>query len=347
VVPREFLVSYVVANVLGVGVLMLAFRRPRLVRWFWAAVFAWAASVNVLTSVRTPWEYMVYAALTPAEAYRGFIEGWVSQHVRPMVLSIAAGQIVIALLLVRGSQARRTGVVGATIFLLAIAPLGVGSAFPFGLTAIASLLVMERGLAAMRRPGLSPAARFVPAPDARDEHCIDVAAPAAVVFDTATHLDLLSEAVPAALVRARAALVGDRPVVRRPAGLVAETLGLGWGVLHCEPGRTLVMGAVARPWARDVTFTAVEPESFASHAAPDLVKIVWTLEVEARGLERSRFRTETRVAATDAAARRHFRWYWLLFGSGIRLIRWSVLRAVRRDAQRRFGVTGPAVGAAA
>jgi hypothetical protein len=40
-------------------------------------------------------------------------------------------------------------VLGASFFLLAIAPLGIGSGFPFSVIAIASLLVMEWGL----RPG--------------------------------------------------------------------------------------------------------------------------------------------------------------------------------------------------
>jgi hypothetical protein len=346
-VPREFLVPYLVANALGLAVLGLAFWRPRVVRWFWVGVFVWAAAVNTVTAVRTPWEYLAYGALTPSAAYRAFIEGWFSGHIPEVVLAIAAGQLTLAFLLTRRDADRRLGVVGATIFLLAIAPLGVGSGFPFGLTAIASLLVMERGLAGQRRRGASPAARFVPAPDASDEHGIDVAAPAEVVFETATRLDLLSEPVPAALVRLRAALIGDRPVVRKPRGLVAETLALGWGVLHYEPGRTLVMGAVARPWARDVTFSAVAPEAFAAFAEPDLVKIVWTLEAEPIGAGRARFRTETRVAATEARSRRRFRWYWLAFGTGIRLIRWSALRAVRREAERRVRTRAPAVSSAA
>jgi hypothetical protein len=35
-------------------------------------------------------------------------------------------------------------VLGAIIFLMAIAPLGVGSAFPFSLTFIAAIVVMDR-----------------------------------------------------------------------------------------------------------------------------------------------------------------------------------------------------------
>jgi hypothetical protein len=128
----------------------------------------------------------------------------------------------------------------------------------------------------------------------------------------------------------------DRLGPRATRGLVAEMLALGWGVLSYSAGRTLVMGAVARPWTRDVTFTAVDPYEFASFAEPGLVKIVWTLEAEPRGRALTRFRTETRTQATDLEARRRFRWYWRAVSGGIRVIRWRLLRVLRREAERRY-----------
>ena len=66
-----------------------------------------------------------------------------------------------------------------------------------------------------------------------------------------------------------------------------------------------------------------------------MVKIAWTLEVEPLAPARTRFRTQTRVVATDDAARRKFRRYWRMFGMGIVLIRLLLLPAVRREAERR------------
>jgi hypothetical protein len=120
----------------------------------------------------------------------------------------------------------------------------------------------------------------------------------------------------------------------KPLGIVAETMVLGWGLLAHTPCRAIVMGAAARPWTRNVTFRTIPREEFASFAEPDFVKIVWTLEADPIGPARTHFRTETRVEPTDAAARRKFFWYWLVFGVGIRVIRWSMLRALRRKAQR-------------
>jgi hypothetical protein len=231
-------------------------------------------------------------------------------------------------------DARRLGVASAAVFLLAIAPLGVGSGFPFSLTAIASLLVMERRL----RPApahATPAAEFIPRPDVHDHHEIVINAPADLVFFDATRLDVESMPIVRTIFRIRGWLMRDTfEAPHRPLGIVADMMVLGWGLLAHTPCRTIVMGAAARSWTRDVTFRTIAPEDYTAFAEPDYVKIVWTLEAEPIGPERTRFRTETRVEATDASVRRKFFWCWLAFGIGIRFIRWNMLRALRRKAIR-------------
>jgi hypothetical protein len=102
-----------------------------------------------------------------------------------------------------------------------------------------------------------------------------------------------------------------------------------------------VRGAVARPWESNVTFTPVAPERFVDFAEPDLVKIAWTLEAEALAPARTRFVTETRAVATDAAARKRFLRYWGAVRIGILMIRWFLLPAVRREAERRWRASPP------
>jgi hypothetical protein len=63
-------------------------------------------------------------------------------------------------------------------------------------------------------------------------------------------------------------------------------------------------------------------------------KIAWTLEALPLGPERTRFSTETRVATTDAGARRKFLRYWRFVRPGVILIRVFLLRAIRRAAER-------------
>ena len=330
-IPQEYLVMYLVANAIGLVLLELGYWTPRVARWAWIGIFVWAAAINTITAAVEPWVYLAYGGLTPSAWYQDFINGWFSRHIPEVVTSIAAGQLTIAILLTGHERARRLGVWGASIFLLAIAPLGVGSGFPFSLSAIASLVIMERRLRPMREH--SPAAGFMPAPDAYDAHEIVIRAPADVVFDSAANIDLGTLPIVRAIFWLRSALIGDTPVDRVPQGIVAETQSLGWGVLDYEPGRMIVMGAATRPWQKNVTFRAIEPSRFVEFAEPNLVKIVWTIEADALDPGLTRLRTETRAQATDVGARRKFALYWIAFNMGIHFIRWSMLRAVRRDAE--------------
>jgi hypothetical protein len=178
--------------------------------------------------------------------------------------------------------------------------------------------------------------RFLPRPDVRERHETLVKAPAAVVFDVAMHFDLLSLFPVRAIFWLREKVLGATSRPRTPQGIVAETMGLGWGILSHRQGRTLVMGAATRPWEADVTFRRIPAEQFTEFAEPDLVKICWTLEADPLGGALTRFATETRVAATDEGSRRKFLRYWRWAGFGIVAIRWLLLPAIRRAAERRF-----------
>lgn len=176
--------------------------------------------------------------------------------------------------------------------------------------------------------------QFIPAWDVRTCHETIVQAPAATVFAVAEHFDL--QAIP--LVRAifwlrEKIMAASNSPPRRPAGLVAETKSLGWGELARQPGRELVMGAVTQPWVADVRFTAVPPDDFLGYAESGRVKIVWTLEAMPIEPTLTLFRTETRVRATDMAAREKFLRYWRFARFGIFVIRWLHLPALRRAAE--------------
>lgn len=179
--------------------------------------------------------------------------------------------------------------------------------------------------------------RFMPQVDVTERHETLVHAPADIVFDTARNFDLQSIPLVRAMFWLRALVLG---AARPPAdlfakGLVAETTSMGWGILAERPGRELAVGSVTQPWKGEVVFAPVAPDRFVAHSAPDMVKIVWTLEAEPLGPALTRFRTETRVFATDEGARKKFRRYWRIFGAGIVLIRWLLLPALRRKAEGR------------
>jgi hypothetical protein len=179
--------------------------------------------------------------------------------------------------------------------------------------------------------------RFMPRTDIRTRHEILVEAPAPLVLEVARTYDLQSHPLVRAIFWLRTKLLrARRPAAWRSQGLAADMLRMGWGRLAEEPDRYLVAGATCQPWMGDVVFTPIPAERFAAFADPDQVKIAWTLEVEAIEPTRTRFATETRAVATDEGARRKFQRYWRLFGIGIRMIRWLMLPAMRREAERRW-----------
>lgn len=178
--------------------------------------------------------------------------------------------------------------------------------------------------------------QFIPKGEIRERCQTVVAAPAELVFEVAAEMDLRSISLVAAIFRLREILLRAHPPKRRPQGLVAETVALGWGRLAERPGRELVMGAVTQPWRGDVVFRSVPPDRFRTFAEPELVKIAWTLETEPLDGTHTRLATETRAVSTDDSARRRFRRYWRFAGLFIVLIRWLALPAMRRTAERRF-----------
>ena len=188
--------------------------------------------------------------------------------------------------------------------------------------------------------------RFIPAWDIRTCHETIVQAPASTVFAVAEHFDLQSIPLVKAIFWLRGWILGaSKTPPRRPAGLVEETKSLGWGELSRTTGRELVMGAATQPWQADVKFAAVPPRDFLGYAEPDRVKIVWTLEAIPIEPALTLFRSETRVRATDAAARERFLKYWRFARFGIVLMRWLHLPALRRAAELQYrlqatGATG-------
>ncbi len=175
----------------------------------------------------------------------------------------------------------------------------------------------------------------MPTYEAVERHRRFVRAPAPVTLAAATEMDLFESPVIRGIFTARAVILGATPDARERAGLLADVLAFGWGVLAERPGREVVVGAVTKPWEPNVTFRAIAPDDFAAFAEPDYVKIVWTLRADPVGDSYSIFRTETRAVATDEAARRKFRLYWAAFSPGIWLIRRLSLGPLQRDAERR------------
>lgn len=182
---------------------------------------------------------------------------------------------------------------------------------------------------------------FMPVYDIAERHHIDVAAPADVTFGALMDMNLEDSALVRTIFKGRQLLMGAEPDSKTNGrSLVEITRELGWVILAEVPGHEIVAGAVTRPWEANVVFRGIPSDHFAAFKEPDYVKIVWTLRADGVDAVRSVARTETRAVATDAGARRKFRWYWARFSAGIVLIRELSLSLVKKQAERRARVIG-------
>jgi len=121
---------WVGTNVAGLVLVLLGFAYPRLTRWLFVTLFAGAGVFNAFTALHAPESYVEGFAKLAVPAYRSFIEGPFAQHATAFVLSIALGQVLVAAMIAKGERWLARGAFGAVVFLVAISPLGVGSAFP-------------------------------------------------------------------------------------------------------------------------------------------------------------------------------------------------------------------------
>lgn len=125
-----YLIAYVVSNAFALLLLFFSWKHMKLSRLLFFFLFGWASWVNWTTALNSPDDYLGYADLALLPFYRNFIEGWFSRHIGLVIGIIGTSQALIAISLLARGVLYKIGVIGGTVFLLAIMPLGVGSAFP-------------------------------------------------------------------------------------------------------------------------------------------------------------------------------------------------------------------------
>lgn len=141
---ETYFIPWLISNIAGFVLLLAASKTPRLARGLFALLFGWACWMNLTTALNTPEVYQEYASMSIGP-YSDFIQGWFKEHTTPLVTAIAVAQGLIALGMLLKDWFVKLACIGAIIFLLSIAPLGVGAGFPFSLTvSIAAYLIIRK-----------------------------------------------------------------------------------------------------------------------------------------------------------------------------------------------------------
>jgi hypothetical protein len=182
--------------------------------------------------------------------------------------------------------------------------------------------------------------------DVSKRHRISIRATQERVFDALVRYDFGESRVTQVLM----ALRGYGARVRRanaqaPATLSESLARFGFTLLAEAPGEEIVFGLVGQFWRPSGglrTLTAVE---FGEFHEPGFAKAAWNLRVTGSGLHmphggsglhmpHCELSTETRVLCSGDATRRKFLLYWRVVEPFSGLIRWSLLRGVKRAAER-------------
>jgi hypothetical protein len=137
------IVPYLISQAVSLMILFVAWKHARWARWLFFILFFWASATNMYLGITNPGVYLEYADMA-IPVYRDFINGWFTDYKHIIIPLIAIGQLSIAVgILLRGIWIK-LACVGSIVFLLSIAPLLVGSAFPFSMTvSVAAVLIYK------------------------------------------------------------------------------------------------------------------------------------------------------------------------------------------------------------
>lgn len=105
-----------------------------------------------------------------------------------------------------------------------------------------------------------------------------------------------------------------------------------------EPGVEMVVGLISQPWKLrgGAAHRIVDARDFVAFSQPGFTKVAMNFSFHPVDGS-TRVATETRILATDPDTRTRFRRYWRVVRIGSGIIRWDLLRAIKRRAERALG----------
>jgi hypothetical protein len=179
---------------------------------------------------------------------------------------------------------------------------------------------------------------IVPFYDVSSRHTISVAATPALVYQAARQVNLGRPAVVRVLMGLRSIPAWFGTAFRshhRPLEIGNERRigSLGFTLIAESEGEEFVLGIMGRFWTPTGDLVPGSAEDFRKPPPPGLAQAVWSFRVAPSGAG-SALSTETRVRCGDAATRRKFLRYWWIIRPGSGLIRASMLRMIRSEAER-------------
>jgi hypothetical protein len=177
--------------------------------------------------------------------------------------------------------------------------------------------------------------RWLPEFDVSKRHAIRIRAGRERVFQELLRYDFRTSWSTRVLMRLRGyGSRARRARTERSATLPESLARFGFTPLEEDPGREMVFGLVGRFWLAKGDLRTASADEFPAFREPGFAKAVWNLLLEEDGPGMTRLSTETRVLCFGDATRRKFLLYWRVVEHFSGVIRWSLLRGVRREAEK-------------
>ena len=139
-----YIVPYLITNSLFILCIAAAIWKPIYSRIFLLLVFLSASVFNSINTFTDPESYLVFGQLSFHNFYSDFIYGSFARNIKIYIFAISAGQMLIAAGLVLRRHYTWIACLGGITFGFAIAPLGIGSAFPSTVFMALAFLILLR-----------------------------------------------------------------------------------------------------------------------------------------------------------------------------------------------------------
>jgi hypothetical protein len=185
--------------------------------------------------------------------------------------------------------------------------------------------------------------QFLPEYHFSETHATGVNAPAEVVFKAIKQVDMSGSRLIKGLLALRLLPYvfkpGKKPDIHSAITL-DDFIKMGFIKLADLFPEEMVLGLAGQFWKPTVQLRAIPPDRFRHFNRPGFCKAVWNIQVCPDGSGRARLSTTTRVQCMGTKARVLFACYWGIIRPFSGLIRKTLLRLIRREAEQVNGGAG-------
>lgn len=139
---QDTFIPFIISNAGAIVIFWFSVGNKGLAKSLLSVLFIGAAIFNAYTSLANPASYRDFVDTAVLEWYKNFLSGFFSDHTTAIVLAVSVAQFYIGVAMQMNRIRFVMACLGGFLFGVAIAPLGVGSAFPASIVLSAAFLVL-------------------------------------------------------------------------------------------------------------------------------------------------------------------------------------------------------------